>query len=1202
MDICYDRMRLSRCSESLFEYRESYINACILKSLALSMQSRTLDAIGTLDRAFIIGGAGGDEHSDIVYEILEKLQASYHFPNYNRSPEDLLCPDVHVNSNPTSIPYIDPPPSLLGFQKHESKNAFILKNFAADWPALTTRSWNSVDYLRSVAGPGRIVPVEVGHDYRKDDWSQELMPWDTFLNAIKRQDPSLGLLYLAQYNLFKQFPALRDDISIPDYVYLDIPDSNGNYESHPRTDDGVLFNIWLGPKGAMSPAHTDPYFNFYVQVAGSKTVWLAPPSVTGVLSVDGDTASASTPTQLTNTSNIDVFSTNLSEDHPEFIAKPTTSRFIQTHNPFHMFVRDDEDEGTSPFHTALTLEQIDEALDKSPDGGCTILLAKLQITEIKPSEVKAIANLELGQECALERLALGNNRLFDLPLEFSLLNRLRYLNLKHNCISSVPEVLTQMPALDTLDLSHNKIVSLPSQPGTLLQLRVFSLTKNKLSRIPTYLSRFRELEVLRIDRNPLEYPPKAVMMRFEGDMGVFNDRDQVHKLQSWLDSDNPSMIEYDDSGYTERVDWDLERHTAGDSWQHDDTGSHVIPHSRTLSSDSRYTPIFDSPVANTLIIKPLDSPTVSLSDTHSPFVPNSSQKLFGLSEVEPLHLRTVSHGSTLHKPTLNLVSSKKSLPDLRMAEQRIQHSSSTNHAEQQPVLFSSFGRRDVADTHQQPSMEDPRFVDAHVPLMTVERNSYFRRSAAIFVNRSLPPALMHLLETARSILFAMSQLYQSLEHYSSHVVNDRLSNLFKKVLDPANISMLHLIRSLDRFDDVSQSSMPSSAVCRALVESCRDTISIFRKAINLMTLQIGLEPPDDVRYMRWLVLELYGTSVEICSAWQGLLPYIESLKPQLHGSTFVPTSVYGSDNLEYSEGFASGEQMLAPAVRLRPLDSTQSTGRLRTTRRHAGSFSSKDVQIGKELPSYDLVPNTPGGHHTPALRTPKRQITVPVLSSSTPTSSIDATHGIPRFTNSKDLAFDHRRQGSQLSMFDIPGLPIGSPVATKIRVSQDVLQAVREAVQIAPPVWQMIEDAMSREILAKLDLKDNLETARFVTKKLNTMLAAFDDKDAEFDINLLREHGHLFLRTLVRLSNILKQSGEASPSLKASMVKLTNATENFAILLHVSSSPPETSGSTRTMATLQPTTDHSAPSGLFRSKSAQPSIGSVSKTSIFPGP
>ncbi|KAF9052666.1 hypothetical protein BJ165DRAFT_1441799 [Panaeolus papilionaceus] len=316
MDLCHDRMRLSRSSKSLIQYRETYINACILKSLTLSMLSRALDAISTLDHTFIIAGAGDDDISDLIYLILVKIQASHTFPDDNWSDEDLLCPDTPDISHSFSVPYLDPPPSIPSFQNHHSKGPFVLNGFAAEWPALTTRCWNSLKYLRSVAGPGRIVPVEVGRDYRRDDWSQQLMSWDTFLRSLK--DSRSDSFYLAQHNLFKQFPALRDDISIPHYVYVGVAGAEADSEVAQHTVDGALLNIWFGPKGAMSPAHTDPYSNFYVQISGYKTVWLAPPSVSSFMS---STQNGTVPTQLANTSEIDVFSENLHIEQPDYVSR-----------------------------------------------------------------------------------------------------------------------------------------------------------------------------------------------------------------------------------------------------------------------------------------------------------------------------------------------------------------------------------------------------------------------------------------------------------------------------------------------------------------------------------------------------------------------------------------------------------------------------------------------------------------------------------------------------------------------------------------------------------------------------------------------------------------------------------------------------------------------------------------------------------------
>ncbi len=92
---------------------------------------------------------------------------------------------------------------------------------------MSNHPWKSATYLRSIAGPGRIVPVEIGHDYRSTDWKQDLMEWDKFLLTLDFEDQpscesSEDLLYLAQHDLTKQFPTLREDIIVPDYVYASL--------------------------------------------------------------------------------------------------------------------------------------------------------------------------------------------------------------------------------------------------------------------------------------------------------------------------------------------------------------------------------------------------------------------------------------------------------------------------------------------------------------------------------------------------------------------------------------------------------------------------------------------------------------------------------------------------------------------------------------------------------------------------------------------------------------------------------------------------------------------------------------------------------------------------------------------------------------------------------------------------------------------
>ncbi|KAF9644079.1 hypothetical protein BDM02DRAFT_996071 [Thelephora ganbajun] len=62
-------------------------------------------------------------------------------------------------------------------------------------------------------------------------------------------------------------------------------------------------------------------------------------------------------------------------------------------------------------------------------------------------------------------------------------------------------------------------------------------------------------------------------------------------------------------------------------------------------------------------------------------------------------------------------------------------------------------------------------------------------------------------------------------------------------------NMLSLINAPDRSDAASRRSVPSPTVCQAVVESCRDTVSVFGKAVGVSTLQPKvLTMRDNIRY------------------------------------------------------------------------------------------------------------------------------------------------------------------------------------------------------------------------------------------------------------------------------------------------------------------------------------------------------------------
>ena len=125
--------------------------------------------------------------------------------------------------------------------------------------------------------------------------------------------------------------------------------------------------------------------------------------------------------------------------------------------------------------------------------------------------------------------------------------------------------------------------------------------------------------------------------------------------------------------------------------------------------------------------------------------------------------------------------------------------------------------------------------------MDTERNSYFRRLStlsAATISKAIPESLLAVVDAVRGILFALSQVYQTLQHYTVYAIDERLSAVLQKVLGPASSYMSQLIHALDRFDAVSRRALPSPSICRAVVENCRDTVTVFGKAVGMLSLQL----------------------------------------------------------------------------------------------------------------------------------------------------------------------------------------------------------------------------------------------------------------------------------------------------------------------------------------------------------------------------
>ncbi|TFK76564.1 hypothetical protein BDN72DRAFT_243194 [Pluteus cervinus] len=890
-------------------------------------------------------------------------------------------------------------------------------------------------------------------------------------------------------------------------------------------------------------------------------------------------------------------------------------------------------ESTSP-RTSLNSSHIAEALSKSSDDGVSLVLSHLNLSDVEVSAAEQLAFIGREapeDESIVERIALDHNKLTTLPMECALLSRLRYLNLKHNSFSVFPDVLTLLPALDILDLSYNKLKRLPSQPGKLIGLRVFNLYKNKLTRLPLYLTQFQSLDFLQLQRNPIEWPPNDVVSQPK-DPGP-QMKQWIRNLQQWMEEESPSTRGANDSGYSEQLELERQIDESYRSWKFPRSDQHdANAHSRTVSVDSALSASskadsYRAMVTPTPLGREEDRPPalhlgmLSYGQDSSPpsYLPSPADSdTFDDSTIgydSPVHERDGSAGGDLRPSPRREMFGNHSMPDLRSPYPN--HDKYDDLGGFPPTITKATDefsipsplsqRHDSSFGSLSRIMARNDIESRNILSMASERNQYFRRISTLPPS-VLPKPLLCLVDSARTILFAVCQVYQILEHYVLHPIDDRLSYIFKKVLDPVNAQMADLISALDRFDSMSRRAQPSPSVCRAVVEACRDTVTAFSKALSVLSLQLRvITGSDDVRFTRRILLELYAATAEISCAWQTLVPHLEVIKSLIHGKQY--TNGISNNN---GHAFMNAEHSAAPTDSSALPIPRPTTGlgvlstRSRIARRHAGSFSSKDVELGKKLPSYDILPGFTGGvasinRPIPFLRPPKRQATAPAsvtVMSPSPTNPVFSPNSVPRAESSQS---NHSREGSQASLktsstSSSPSIPPKStflelPTTSKTQIDRDALQAVMQAVEVAPIIWDMME-----ELLGDLDIHKSLQNARIVTDRLKETIQTLREQGSQADRKLLREDAHTFLKIVVQLSNITKKHGTShavSSKLRSNMVKLTNSTEEFAMLLHVSSFSPSNSRPYSPM--LSPAYPHSniqdeprLNSSLSRTRSTQP--------------
>ncbi|KAF9350549.1 Lysine-specific demethylase 8 [Mortierella sp. AD094] len=301
-------------------WRELYTDAGILKALGLRYLSVSekkspcvealKSAILACDNVLVMAGASGNGRKQLVYELIDALENTI-------EGQEEVAPSAQKRQRKTGgavklgeeadqgpMPEIKHPiprlhlPTLDAFQHHINSPSggtpIIITGAIDHWPA--RERWTDLDTICRTAGPDRLVPIEIGSQYTDEQWTQKLVTMREFIEQYitcnwrheeeqdhqdenggrddnredSKQERQVG--YLAQHDLFDQIPRLRRDIDIPDYCMVE-PNERQGYDP----PDDVLLNAWFGPRGTVSPMHTDPYHNLLAQVVGRKYIRLYAP-------------------------------------------------------------------------------------------------------------------------------------------------------------------------------------------------------------------------------------------------------------------------------------------------------------------------------------------------------------------------------------------------------------------------------------------------------------------------------------------------------------------------------------------------------------------------------------------------------------------------------------------------------------------------------------------------------------------------------------------------------------------------------------------------------------------------------------------------------------------------------------------------------------------------------------------------------------
>lgn len=117
---------------------------------------------------------------------------------------------------------------------------------------------------------------------------------------------------------------------------------------------------------------------------------------------------------------------------------------------------------------------------------------------------------EIGELTDLVDLNLSYNKLIKLPEEIKQLLHLKKLDLRFNQFAEIPSVIGYLKDLESLHLAANQIATVPPIITNLINLRELKLWRNQLTTFPVEITKLKSLKLLDLGDNQVSIIPKEI--------------------------------------------------------------------------------------------------------------------------------------------------------------------------------------------------------------------------------------------------------------------------------------------------------------------------------------------------------------------------------------------------------------------------------------------------------------------------------------------------------------------------------------------------------------------------------------------------------------------------------------------------------------------------------------------------------------------